>query len=246
MQEVIPGVIQLSRWWDQADLGSNVYLIDAGGELALVDTGFKGKEQLITERVRSLGFSASRITAIIITHHHPDHIGGLAGLVELTKAKVIAHVADAPFVDGRLPQPGPSRPGWLCRAARPFNRLLATLPVKVDIEVGDGDELPLAGGISILHTPGHTPGSICVFLKSGGAVFTGDLLAQRFGLKWPSIPFTADVAQLKHSVQKLAGYQFESACFGHGSPITVNAGTRIRRFAGLPHAASARPGIKAC
>jgi glyoxylase-like metal-dependent hydrolase (beta-lactamase superfamily II) len=235
MQEVVPGVYQLSRWWDQADLGSNVYLVEASDELTLVDAGYKGKESLIINRVRSLGYSPSRISAIVITHHHPDHTGGLAGLVEITKARVIAHAADAPYVDGRLPQPGPSRPDWLRRASHPFNHLLATRPVNVDIEVGDGDELPLAGGMRILHTPGHTPGSICVFLRRGGVVFTGDLLAQRFGLKWPSIPFTADVAQLKHSLTKLAGHEFESACFGHGSPITVKAGARVRRFAGLPH-----------
>jgi len=245
MQEVIPGVFQLSRWWDQADLGSNVYLIDSGDELTLVDTGYKGKELLIMNRVRSLGYSPSRLTTIVITHHHPDHTGGLAGLVEITKARVVVHAADAPFVDGRLPQPGPSRPGWLRRAARPFNRLLATRPVDVDIEVADGDELPLAGGIRILHTPGHTPGSICIFLRRGSVVFTGDLLAQRFGLKRPSIPFTADVAQLQHSIRKLAGHEFETACFGHGSPIKVKAGTRVRRFSGLPPFALARHDIKA-
>ncbi len=234
MQEVFPGIFQLSRWWDQADLGSNVYLIDAGGELTLVDAGFKGKEQLIAQRVRSLGYSCSRIKTIIITHHHTDHTGGLAGMVEVTGASVIAHAADAPFIDGRLPQPGPSRPGWLRHAARPFQRFLATRPVVIDIEVADGDELPLAGGIRILHTPGHTPGSICIFHRSSEAVFTGDLLAQRFGLKWPSIPFTADVPQLKNSVRKLAQHEFESAYFGHRSPIKNNAGKRIRRFAGLP------------
>ncbi len=244
MQEVIPGVFQLSRWWDQADLGSNVYLIAAGGELMLVDAGFKGRESLIMKRVRSLGYSPSGITTIIITHHHPDHVGGLAGLVEITKARVVAHAADAPFIDGRMPQPGPSRPDWLRRAAHPFNRMFATRPVHVDIEVVDGDELPLAGGMRILHTPGHTPGSICVFLRRSEAVFTGDLLAQRFGLKWPSIPFTADVSQLRHSVRKLAGHEFQSACFGHGSPIRVKADARVRRFAGLPASASALPGIK--
>jgi glyoxylase-like metal-dependent hydrolase (beta-lactamase superfamily II) len=233
MREVIPGIFQLSRWWDQADLGSNVYLIDTVGELTLVDTGFKGKESLIVERVRGLGYSPSRISSIIITHHHTDHTGGLAGLVEITGASVIAHAADAPYIDGRLPQPGPLRPGWLSRASHPFHHFLATRPVKVDHEVADGDELPLAGGIRILHTPGHTPGSICILLKSNGTVFTGDLLAQRFGLKWPSIPFTADVAQLKQSAKKLAGQKFESACFGHGSPIKVNANKRIGHFTGL-------------
>jgi len=223
----------LSRWWDQADLGSNVYLIDAGGELALVDTGFRGRELLIIDRVRRLGYSASRISSIVITHHHTDHTGGLAGLVEITGARVVAHAADAPYIDGRLPQPGPSRPSWLSRAARPFQHLLATRPARVDIQVVDGDELPLAGGIHILHTPGHTPGSICLIHKRSGTVFTGDLLAQRFGLKWPSIPFSVDVAQLRQSARKLAGYEFKSACFGHGSPIKANADRRIRRFTGL-------------
>jgi glyoxylase-like metal-dependent hydrolase (beta-lactamase superfamily II) len=235
MREIIAGVFQLSRWWDQADLGSNVYLVDAADGLTLIDAGYKGKELLIIERVRSLGYSPSRITTIIITHHHPDHVGGLAGLVETTRARVVAHTADVPYIDGRLPQPGPSRPGWLRRAARPFNRLLATRPIKVDIEVSDRDELPLAGGINILHTPGHTPGSICIFLRRRGVVFTGDLLAQRFGLKWPSIPFTADIEQLRKSVGKLAGHEFEAACFGHGSPLRVEAGTRVRRFIELSH-----------
>jgi glyoxylase-like metal-dependent hydrolase (beta-lactamase superfamily II) len=233
MQQVLPGIFQLSRWWDQADLGSNVYLIDTGGELALVDTGFRGREHLIIQRIRRLGYSSSRISSIIITHHHTDHTGGLAGLVEVTGAKVIAHSADAPYIEGSMPQPGPSRPSWLSRAARPFQYLLATRPVRVDIEVADGDELPLAGGVRILHTPGHTPGSICILLKRNGVVFTGDLLAQRFGLKWPSIPFTADVAQLRRSARKLAVYEFESACFGHGSPIKTNADRRVRRFTGL-------------
>jgi glyoxylase-like metal-dependent hydrolase (beta-lactamase superfamily II) len=233
MQQVLPGVFQLSRWWDQADLGSNVYLIDADGELALIDTGFRGREQLIIERVRRLGYSTSRISSIIITHHHTDHTGGLAGLVEITGARVVAHRADAPYIDGRLPQPGPSHPLWFSRVASPFQYMLATRPAVVDIQVSDGDELPLAGGIRILHTPGHTPGSICLFLECSGTVFTGDLLAQRFGLKWPSIPFTVDVAQLRRSVRKLAGYEFESACFGHGSPIKKDADRRIRRFTGL-------------
>jgi glyoxylase-like metal-dependent hydrolase (beta-lactamase superfamily II) len=228
--EIVAGVFQLSGWWDQADLGSNVYLVVAGDGLTLIDTGYKGKELMVTRRVLSLGYSPSRITTIIVTHHHPDHIGGLAGLVEITKARVIAHAADAPYIDGRLPQPGPSRPGWFRRAARPFSGLLATRPARVDIEAGDGDELPLAGGIRIMHTPGHTPGSICVFFRERGVVFTGDLLAQRFGIRLPSIPFTVDVDQLKRSINRLAGQEFSIACFGHGSALRGDAGKRVRSF----------------
>ena len=70
--------------------------------------------------------------------------------------------------------------------------------------MNDGDELPVAGGIKILHTPGHTPGSICIFLRQKGAVMTGDLLAQRSGIKLPSMPFTVDVAQ-EYDIYKQTG-----------------------------------------
>jgi glyoxylase-like metal-dependent hydrolase (beta-lactamase superfamily II) len=231
MLEVIHHVYKLSGWWDQADLGSNVYLIVAEGTLTLVDAGFRGKTRQILKRVYELGFSPSRIGHIIVTHHHPDHIGGLAALKDVTRAKVIAHSADAAYIDGRLPQPGPFRPPWLRTVVRPIAGRLKTGPVTVDIQVEDGDELPVAGGIKILHTPGHTPGSICIFLKDRGAVMTGDLLAQRSGVKLPSMPFTRDVEQEFASIKKLAGQEFETACFGHGSPLRKGAGKRVAEFA---------------
>jgi glyoxylase-like metal-dependent hydrolase (beta-lactamase superfamily II) len=229
--EIVPGIFQLSGWWDQADLGANVYLIAAGRDLVLVDAGFKGKEIEILRRVLRLGFPPARIKSIVITHHHPDHVGGLSRLKEMTGAVVIAHCADAPYIDGRLSQPGPQRPGWLRSMSGLFRGLLATAPVAVDVEVKDGDQLPAAGGIRIMHTPGHTPGSICVFLMDRGVVFAGDLMAQRFGIKLPSLPFTVDVGQLKQSIARLAGRDFGTACFGHGSAIKVEAAKRVRIFA---------------
>lgn len=231
MTEIVTGIFKLSGWWDQADLGANVYLIAGADDLVLVDAGFRGKEHEILRRVYRLGFPPARIKTIIVTHHHPDHVGGLSRLKELTGASVIAHSADAPYIDGRLSQPGPQRPGWLRRMSGLFEGFLGTAPVAVDIEVKDGDELPAAGGIRILHTPGHTPGSICVFFRDRGVVFTGDLLAQRFGIKLPSIPFTVDVDQLRRSIGRLAGQEFSAACFGHGSALTGDADKRVRRFA---------------
>jgi glyoxylase-like metal-dependent hydrolase (beta-lactamase superfamily II) len=229
--EITAGVFQLSGWWDQADLGANVYLVAAGSGLMLVDAGFRGKEQRILRRVESIGFSPHKIRHIIITHHHPDHIGGLARLKDATGAEVIAHSADVPYIDGRLEQPGPQRPAWLRAMSGCFGKMLHTQPVDVDVVVRDGDELPVAGGLSIMHTPGHTRGSICIFLRERGVVFTGDLLAQRFGIKLPSIPFTVDVGQLKQSIARLAGRDFSMACFGHGSAIKVEAAKRVRSFA---------------
>ncbi|MGA2158194.1 MAG: MBL fold metallo-hydrolase [Dehalococcoidia bacterium] len=231
MVEVVHGVYKISRIWDQADLGANVYLLALGGELTLVDAGYRNKYRQILKRIYSLGFAPTRIRHIIITHHHPDHIGGLAALKKLTGAKTVAHKLDAPFIDGRLPQAGPSRPDWLKRSSGIFSGVLATPPTIVDIEVDDGDDLPVAGGIKIIHTPGHTPGSICIYLKQEGLVFTGDLLARRLGIKLPSMVFTADIEQEMNSIRKLAELDFDTACFGHGFPLRKGAGKIVAEFA---------------
>lgn len=229
--EVVRNVYKLSGWCDQADLGANVYLVADSGHLTLVDAGFPGRAGVILQRIRRLGFSPHRIRHIVITHHHPDHVGGLSALKQATNADIIAHTGDVPYIEGALPQPGPCRPAWLRASSAPFARLLRTEPVKVDIAVKDGDELPVAGGIKILHTPGHTPGSICILFRDKGVMMTGDLLAQRFGIKLPSMPFTVDVPQELGSIKKLAGEDFEVACFGHGSPLTKRASARVRAFA---------------
>jgi glyoxylase-like metal-dependent hydrolase (beta-lactamase superfamily II) len=231
MMEVMPGVYKLSGPWDQADLGANVYLVAEGRELMLIDAGYGGKAVQILKRVHNLGFTAHRITNIIVTHHHPDHVGSLAALKKMTGAKVIAHAADAPYIDGRLPQPGPFRPALYRAVWRPLLGLLQTEPAQVDIPVNDGDELPVAGGIRIIHTPGHTPGSICIYLKKRRLMFTGDLIARRRDIKLPSLAFTADIPELLRSIHKLAGIEFDVACFGHGWPMKRDASRKIREFA---------------
>ena len=232
MHKVIRDVYRLNGAWDQVDLGAGVYLVSDGGDLTLIDAGFRNKATVIMRRIYRLGLSPSRISHIIITHHHPDHTGSLAALKSITKAKIIAHKADVPYIEGSLPQPGPFRPALLKKAVASFKGLLNTEPAGVDIQVDGGDELPVAGGISIIHTPGHTPGSMCIYLKQENLVFCGDLMARRLGIKLPSLPFSADIPQLKQSIRKLAEHDFDVICFGHGLPIRKNAGKRVKDFAG--------------
>ena len=229
--EIVPGVYQLSGWFGAGVWGANVYLL-VGDDLTLVDTGFSGRAKQILRKVQRLGYSPSDITNIIITHHHGDHVGGLAALKKATQAKVVAHPADVPYIDGRLPQPGPESPRWLSKAFAPFGWLWATTPVAVDVLVNDGDELPILGGVTILHTPGHTPGSISLLLQHKGVVIVGDVLAHRlFRLKFPSRGFTVDVAQEILSIKKVTRLEFDVICFGHGPPIVHKARPAVVNFA---------------
>lgn len=225
-------IYQLSRLQGRGIWGSNVFLL-VGDTLTLIDTGFKGRSTHIIRELARLGYSPADITRIIITHHHADHTGSLATLKEVTRAKVIAHPADAPYIDGSLPQPGPANPEWLGDILAPIHGLWATLPVAVDRLVSDGDELPILGGIKILHTPGHTPGSISLFLKREGLVIVGDVLSRStLGLSLPSKAFTTNLAQEIQSIRRLASLDFNLIGFGHGLALTRNARRAVYDFAG--------------
>ncbi|MBM4445976.1 MAG: MBL fold metallo-hydrolase [Chloroflexi bacterium] len=228
--QIIAGVYLLSGFLGAGVWGANAYLLVDDG-LTLVDTGFFGRADRILEQIKELGYSPSDVTRIIITHHHADHIGSLAELKRVTQAEVIAHPADAPYIDGSLPQPGPARPQWLGKFLARFSWLWSTEPVAVDVLVNDGDELPILGGVKILHTPGHTPGSICLYLQSKDLLIAGDLLANRFGLRLPSRGFTVDTAQEMQSIKRVAVLEFDIICFGHGSPIMQNAHQAVADFA---------------
>lgn len=230
MEKITPRVYQLSGTLGAGVWGANVFLL-VGDNLTLVDTGFRGRSTQILKEAARLGYSPFDIANIIITHHHADHVGNLAALKRATQAKVVAHPADAPYIDGRLSQPGPVRPRWLSKTLAPLHRLWTTNPVAVDILVNDGDELPILGGIKVLHTPGHTPGSISLFLQKERLVIAGDVLAHRFGLRLPSRAFTVDIAQDIHSIKRLTSLDFNVMCFGHGSPLLHEARPTVINFA---------------
>src|SRR5438093_10972365 len=111
--------------------------------------------------IREAGHQPSDVRHILVTHHHLDHTGSLAALAKETGATVYVHPADAAVVGGGA-MPPPPNPAKL--SGRTIGRLLLRIgpkradPATVDEEVVDGDELPFAGGMKVVHTPGHTAG----------------------------------------------------------------------------------------
>lgn len=96
---VTKNVYQLSSIRGLGVSGSNVFLL-LDNSITLIDTGLRGRSASILNEVKRLGYKPSDIAHIILTHHHADHAGSLAELKNATGAKVMAHPADAPYING--------------------------------------------------------------------------------------------------------------------------------------------------
>ena len=222
--EIIPGVHAI----DTHRMG-RCYLYQEADKLTLIDTGYAGRRDAIFAAIEQIGRRVEDVRQVIITHWHIDHAGCLADVVDRSGAQVLAHPIDAAIVRGEREGPGPN---GVWRALGPLLRLGPQLrPARVDREVNDGDEIDLGGGARIVHTPGHTAGSIAVFLPGRKLLFTGDAIANTLGLRTPIGFFTEDGAAARQSIKKLAQLDFEVACFGHGPPLDKEAAVAVRRFA---------------
>ena len=98
----------------------------------------------------------------------------------------------------------------------------------------DGEQLPIGEGLEIVHSPGHTPGHVSVLMRSKKVLFVGDAAANVLGLHAPVGTMfglaTADISLAKESMRKIAGLDFDIACFGHGRVLTGAANLVFRRY----------------
>jgi glyoxylase-like metal-dependent hydrolase (beta-lactamase superfamily II) len=102
-------------------------------------------------------------------------------------------------------------------------------PAAVDELVKDGDHLDLLGGATVVHVPGHTPGSIALHFPAERLLICGDAIDFRRGrLGPPSKAFTDDMEQAISSLRRLAELDFEVLCPGHGAPLTSGAREGVR------------------
>jgi glyoxylase-like metal-dependent hydrolase (beta-lactamase superfamily II) len=220
--EVIPGVYQFMF------AGVNVALI-AEEELTLIDTGVPGSLTGILNLIRRLGRSVEEINTVIITHNHFDHIGGLPELRKLTDVKVFAH--EAALVGPQAEEPYPDGIRRLLRVPflSPIRRRFVLESGDSDVQLAGGEMLKPLGGLQVIHTPGHTPCSICLYSFEHKLLFVGDAMQRRRKkLQFPAKMVSTNLTQAVESVSKLSELDFEVLILGHGQPVTRGARTWVQ------------------
>ena len=152
-------------------------------------------------------------------------------MLQRSQASIAAHAEDAPVIGGDVSYPSPFKSPLLGVLARPVVWILAGGPVKVDHILRDGELLPTAEQVQVIHTPGHTPGSICLYLKSKKLLIVGDALQHSRGvLSPPAANVTRDAGLAMQSLRKLAQLDFETICFSHYPPLKIRARETLQRL----------------
>ncbi len=179
----------------------NVFLV-AGKEAALIDSGYFDEELARTRLEYIENLAPLKLSHILVTHPHPDHIGGCRSIGEATGARIVVHYLGVPRLE--------------------------SYHVAADITVKDGDILDIGGvPVEVIHTPGHTSDSICFYVRGREILFTGDHIVG-FGTPVIDTP-DGDIAQYIDSLRKLLNFPVRLICPGHG-PLVREPGRKIREL----------------
>jgi hydroxyacylglutathione hydrolase len=182
---VAPGVsLERSVW---------VFLV-LGRRICLIDSGVAGAQDAIFDYIRQLGREPAEISLLVLTHSHPDHIGAALAIQQATGCAIAAHPAEKAWIEDTDMQ---SRQ----RPVSGFASLVGG-SVRVDRQLADGEVIELDGELSleVLHTPGHSAGSISLLLRGDQALFCGDAIPVP-----GDMPIWDDFAASVRSVQRLQG-----------------------------------------
>ena len=218
--EIVPGIHQVDG------VNGNCFII-VRDELTIIDTGMPKNSTKIVKYIQDiLKRKPTDIETIVLTHFHIDHVGDAGDLKKLSGAKVAIHEADADYVAGKKTPPVPGGGmGIIVKVLMPL--FFRSKPVEPDIQINDGDTI---AGLTAIHTPGHTPGSICLFDPASKILFVGDLL--RFtGNKIDIGPLPLDSGEVQQSIDKIAALDFDIMLSGHGVPLRPDASVKVREFA---------------
>lgn len=218
-----------------ADLVNSYLVSGDDGTLVLVDAGTRSAPGTILAALAQLGKRPGDVTHLLLSHAHNDHAGGARAVVDATGSRVATHEREAVYVrEGRMPDVDTSTRGGRLVARLP-GRVTGFARVGVDEEFADGDVLPLAGGIHVVHTPGHTPGHCSFLHPRSGVLLTCDAIFNVRGLRYAFRSSCTDVSLSRSSAARLGELDFAVAGFTHGAHVSQGAQAAVRAFlAGRP------------
>ncbi len=220
----------------------NIYptLIWDNDNAILVDAGIPDSLPEIQDAMKKARVSFERLNNIIVTHQDIDHVGGIKGITnKIPEIKVIAHEVDKPYIQGEIK--------WI-RLNTNFMNRINNLPVeekdkilnlfensnvKIDVTLTDGQKLDCCGGIIVIHTPGHTPGHICLYHIQSKTMIVGDTLnivnGQLTGPN-PDSMNDEDARMAADSLKKFLDYDIENLITYHGGLFNNNPNQKIKEL----------------
>ncbi len=204
-------------------VNANVYLVEDGDKLILIDTGLPRSDKKITRYIEGLGRKPTDVSTIVLTHFHIDHAGSAKKMKELTNAKVAVHELDADYVAGKKAPPKPKNLMF-----RALSSVFKAAPVELDLLLKDNDKV---GRLIVIHTPGHSEGSISLLDAERKVMFAGDAIRFMNG-KITGSPkqFTLDMVKEKDSIRKISTFDFDILLSGHGQPLMPNASQKVKDY----------------
>jgi hydroxyacylglutathione hydrolase len=192
----------------------NVYLLESDDPI-VVDTGTGMSADSTLAEISKI-IPLEDIGRIVLTHSHYDHIGGAEAMCRATGAKLYLHEAEArPIKDGDMS----------LTASRMFGKAMG----KLDVEpLTEGQELKCGSSVlEVLHTPGHSPGSIALFDRESHSAIVGDTVFCDGGVGRWDLP-GGDLRKLKSSLKRLGTLELKNMYPGHGSYADGDAAHHLR------------------